>query len=420
MKLTIVTDAFPPRCGGSGWSTYELVKWLRAHGHELTLIQPRPGEPPGERTRTYDGFAIIEVGARAPRVPYVRNYFKNERLTADLSRWLVNRFRTDRPDVVHAQHVLTTPPAIAAARSAGIPVVCTVRDYWPVCYWSDLIYDFDAEDLCPACTPGMMTRCVRPRAGAAWPLALPFIPYMRANLARKQDALRHADGVIAVSTTIGRDLIARSAGLDATRLHVIPNPVDIGAIRATIVGPAPLAEPYAIYAGKLATNKGVRHLVPAIDRAGLPLPLVVVGDGPARDEVERDAQRSGRDVRIVGWQPREIALAWLAHAQFLIFPSFGPESLSRVLLESSALGVPAAAINTGGTPDIVEHELTGLLSADVEGLARDVRRLAMDADLRARLGAAARAHVERHFDAPGVVSRIERVYERVTGAGNAS
>ena len=59
----------------------------------------------------------------------------------------------------------------------------------------------------------------------------------------------------------------------------------------------------------------------------------------------------------------------------LIFPSRGPESLSRVLIEASALGVPIAAMDTGGTRDIIEHDVTGLLSNTPEGLADDVRRL---------------------------------------------
>ena len=82
----------------------------------------------------------------------------------------------------------------------------------------------------------------------------------------------------------------------------------------------------------------------------------------------------------------------MAHASMLIFPSRGPESLSRVLIEASALGVPIAAMNTGGTPDIVVDERTGLLSETPEALAADVRRLRADPDLRARLGAAAQAH----------------------------
>ncbi|MCE2539553.1 MAG: glycosyltransferase family 1 protein, partial [Acidobacteria bacterium] len=105
-----------------------------------------------------------------------------------------------------AQHRLTGPPGIAAAREAGVPAICTVRDYWPVCYWSDLIHDPRAAELCPSCTAGMMTRCVRPRAGALWPLTLPLIPYMRANLRRKQRALANADAVVAVGSAMARDL----------------------------------------------------------------------------------------------------------------------------------------------------------------------------------------------------------------------
>jgi glycosyltransferase involved in cell wall biosynthesis len=100
----------------------------------------------------------------------------------------------------------------------------------------------------------------------------------------------------------------------------------------------------------------------------------------------------------------------MGHASMLIFPSRGPESLSRVLIEASALGVPIAAMNTGGTPDIVVDDRTGLLSATADGLADDVRRLRGDEGLRRRLGAAARTHAESQFDSPAVVARIERLY----------
>jgi glycogen(starch) synthase len=113
----------------------------------------------------------------------------------------------------------------------------------------------------------------------------------------------------------------------------------------------------------------------------------------------------------------EQTAAWLAHASLLIFPSRGPESLSRVLIEASALGVPIAAMNTGGTPDIITHEVTGLLSSTPEALAADVRRLRDDEPLRRRLGDAARRHAERGFDAPAVVERVERIYRDLVGGG---
>jgi len=415
MRVLIPTDAFPPVCGGSGWSTYELARGLRARGNEVTIVQPRPGTQATLRERHYDDFRIIEVGALAPNLPFVRNYFKNERFYPVVANLIADLIRREKAEIVHGQHVLTALPSIEAARRHGIPAVCTIRDYWPVCYWSTLLHTSDGTSLCPECSAGMMTRCIQPRSGALWPLAVPMIPYMRGNLARKRSGLAAANAVVAVSSTIARDLRARAPELSATRIEVIPNPVDIAALRAAAsAAPRPMPGPYALYLGKLAPNKGTAHLVAIAERAGLDWPLVVAGDGPDRAALAQAAERSQRDVRLVGWVDRDQAIAWLAHASLLVFPSRGPESLSRVLLEASALGVPIAAMNTGGTADIIAHDETGLLSSTPEALADDVNRLRGDEALRGRLGAAAQRRVEREFDAATVVERIERLYHSLT------
>ena len=420
MRILIATDSFPPNCGGSGWSTYELARGLRSRGHELIVVQPRPGSR-GTVTREHDGFEVHEYGSPAPPVPYVRNYFKNERLYARLGVLLGDLLKRSAVDVVHAQHVLTTPPAVTAARGARVPVVCTVRDYWPVCYWSDLLLDPENGTLCPGCSAGRMTECVRPRAGALWPLALPLIPYMRQNLAIKSQSLVQADGVVAVASRIAQDLRERVPGLDTSRLHVIPNPVDVEAIQAAASGTArPMQQLYALYVGKLAPNKGVAKLWKALAVAELRWPLVIVGDGPDRPQLEAQAAASGREVRFTGWLPRGEALAWMKHASMLVFPSHGPESLSRVLLESAALGVPVAAMDTGGTADIVRHGETGLLANTPEELGACIARLAGDADLSAHLGRTARDLVVRTFNAPRVIDQIESLYESLVKASRSS
>ncbi|MEN3339813.1 MAG: hypothetical protein V7647_3489 [Acidobacteriota bacterium] len=416
MHILIATDAFPPVCGGSGWSSYELARGLRARGHRVTVVQPRPGTPPTLRERAFDDFPVLELGAVAPAVPFVRNYYKNERLYPRLADFLAQLILREHVDLVHGQHVLTCLPAIDAARRTSIPAVCTVRDYWPVCYWSDLIHTTDEGALCPGCSAGMMTQCVRPHAGALWPAALPMIPYMRGNLARKRQGLAQADAIIAVSGTIAADLRARAPEIRNTRLEIIPNPVDVTSLRAAgAASAAPMQGPYALYVGKLAPNKGTRHLVPVIERAGLDWPLVIAGTGPEQQAIAAAAARSDHDVRLLGWIDQLTTAAWMAHASMLIFPSRGPESLSRVLIEASALGVPIAAMNTGGTPDIVRDEQTGLLSDTAAELADDVRRLRADERLRAQLSAAARIHAAERFDAPQVVERVEALYVELTG-----
>ena len=414
MRVLIPTDAFPPICGGSGWSTYELARGLRARGHDVSIVQPRPGDAPGIREAEFDGFLVRRFGVRAPNIPYLRNYYKSEKLTRSLSDYLATLLRSERVDVVHAQHVMTTLASIDAAKNAGVPVVATVRDYWPVCYWSDLLHTRDGLALCPECTAANMRACIQPRAGALWPAALPMIPYMRANLTAKQTGLARADAIIAVSHRIAADLRERAPELASTRMDVIPNAVNLAAIREVARVPARdkhLAEQlYAVYVGKIAPNKGTQYLIDVVSRADLDWPLIIVGDGPDRRAMETAARQSGRRVEFMGWQDRDEATRVLAGASLLIFPSRGPESLSRVLIEASALGVPIAAMETGGTRDVVEADVTGLLSTTPEGLADDVRRLRRDEALRRSLGAAARRKVEREFDTGVVVNRIEDLY----------
>ncbi len=414
MRILIATDAFPPVCGGSGWSTYELARGLRARGHHILVAHVTVGarREPAE----YDGFRPIGLASWAPPVPFARNYFGNERLYRRAGARLAALAREARADVVHGQHLRSGPATVLAGQRAGVPAVCTVRDYWPVCYWSDLIWSRSADSLCPACSAGMMTRCLRPHAGALWPIGLPAIPYMLGNLARKRHALAAAGAVVAVSTVIARDLRARSPELAACRIETIPNPVDVAGLRAQADRqPRPLDVPYALYVGKLAPNKGVMKLVDALARARLDWPLVVVGDGPDRPELERATRAAGQDVRFTGWLSRDEVLGWLRHAGLLVFPSHGPESLSRVLLEASALGVPIAALDTGGTRDIIVHEETGLVSDDAGRLGEDVARLRADETLRRRLGEAARRRIERTFEAGAVVARLEALYRDLMG-----
>ncbi len=415
MRILIATDAFPPVSGGSGWSTYELARGLRARGHDVLVVRTYSEREPAPTD--YDGFAVSGFPAFAPPIPFLRNYVRNERLYERLSRHLASRIKKEKIDLIHAQHVLTGPPSVMAARRAGIPSVCTVRDYWPVCYWGDVLADPGAGIVCPGCSAAAMTRCLRPHTGPAWPATLPMIPYMRANLRHKRASLADAHVIVAVSGHVADALRARAPELDRTRIEAIPNGVDVPGVRADAdAAPRPIAERYALFVGKLAKNKGVHALVEVASKARLEMPLVVIGDGPERASVEQAAASAGRDVRIQGWRDRREVFQWLRHAELLMFPSVWPEPLSRVLIEASALSVPMAAMNTGGTADIIVDEATGLLSTSVSGLAEHVARLASDASLRARLGSAAANRAAANFDIPVVIDRMEALYQELLAA----
>jgi glycogen(starch) synthase len=412
LRVLLSTDAFPPICGGSGWSTYELAKGLSARGHLVDIVKTEIGRSPGVYEARYESFRVTTLRGQVPDVPLVRNVLKNEKMWSDLAGYLLkDRLKKEPVDVLHAQHVMSTVPTIRAATAIGVPVVATVRDYWPVCYWSNLIYDPESPHLCPECSVRMMSKCVLPRSGAASVGAWPLIPYMRRNLRTKRRTLARASAIIAVSTTLADDLRARAPEIAQTPLYTIPNPVDMVALDDIHdQAPRPVPEPYVLYAGKLATNKGVQFLLPALKAARIKWPLVVVGDGPMKGRLESEGRALDLEVRQLGWLSRREVWTWMRHAALLAFPSYGPESLSRVLIEAAALGVPIAAMDTGGTRDILHAGTTGLLSSDPTGFAQDLARLAADERLRASIGAAARADVRVRFAAPSVVERVEQVY----------
>jgi glycogen synthase len=153
--------------------------------------------------------------------------------------------------------------------------------------------------------------------------------------------------------------------------------------------------------------------VPAVAAAGTGLPLVVLGEGSLAHAVKFDAAAAGVTLLLRGWAEREDVLRTLARATALVFPSLWPEPLSRVLLEALALGVPVAAMETGGTREILgldaEAGGAGLLVRDAEGLAEAVGRLAREPGLRADLQERARAR-SAAYAPEELVPRYEAVY----------
>jgi glycosyltransferase involved in cell wall biosynthesis len=180
--------------------------------------------------------------------------------------------------------------------------------------------------------------------------------------------LRRARVVIAASTFLAE----QAQALGARDVRVIPSgvalPIDVG---------DPNEPPHVLYVGRLSAEKGVLELVEACRD----LPLVVVGDGPLRDRVPG----------ALGFiAPAKLGPHYRA-AAVVAAPS-RREGYGVVAREAMAWGRPVVASAVGGLTDAVEDGVTGLLvpPGDVGALRAALERLLGDAELRARLGAAAR------------------------------
>jgi len=177
--------------------------------------------------------------------------------------------------------------------------------------------------------------------------------------------------------------------------------------------------PYLLALGRLVHQKGFDILLRAFRLAmhhGLAgHDLLLAGDGPERDTLGRLATALGLENRVyfLGATERSTTARLFAGCSFFVLPS-RREPLGIVNLEAMASGKAVLAARVGGVPEIVEDGVSGLLvePGDADALARAILRLATDAPLRARLGAAGKDAAKR-FNWPDVAASYARLYRSV-------
>ncbi len=146
----------------------------------------------------------------------------------------------------------------------------------------------------------------------------------------------------------------------------------------------------------------------------VPWSLDIVGDGPARAEVESALAPLGARIRYRGALDEGAVAAALAEADLFVWPAVN-EAFGMALLEAQGSGVAVVAGASGGVAGIVAAGETGLLvpPGDVTSFAAAVRRLVLDGAARVAMGAAARAKVEREHDLPAAATRLAAALERL-------
>jgi glycosyltransferase involved in cell wall biosynthesis len=170
---------------------------------------------------------------------------------------------------------------------------------------------------------------------------------------------------------------------------------------------------------RLHEEKGQRYLLEAM--AGLPTErprpaLVIVGEGPERGPLERQARALGLadSVRFLGW--RRDALAVMGAVDLVVQPTL-QEAFSQVMAEALWLGKALVMTDVSGAADVIRHRENGWLvpKADAQALREAIGALAADPALRQRLGTAGRSFVESNLRVEHVIPQYERCYERALG-----
>lgn len=216
--------------------------------------------------------------------------------------------------------------------------------------------------------------------------------------------------VITVSHFNKRVIVDECGSEAGSRVHVIRAGLDTDTFRPAEPEERADGPMRIVCIGTLHEVKGQSHLIDAcrlLADAGVDFSCHFIGDGPDREALAARAAAAGlRDrVHLEGAMTEDAVRAELQRATVLVAPSVPSrdgrrEGLPVVLMEAMSTGVPVVASDLSGIPELVEHEVTGLLvpPGDSEAIASALRRLDDDADLRHRLGAAGRERVVRDFD----------------------
>jgi glycosyltransferase involved in cell wall biosynthesis len=232
------------------------------------------------------------------------------------------------------------------------------------------------------------------------------------------------DHVITISEGIRQVLL--SEGLAPAKVSCVRSAVDATPYLAPVDRAAFCAEfglpADALVAGvvaQLIPRKGHRYLLaalPALLARHPALKVLIFGQGPLEAELRAEVDAAGLAgaVRFTGF--RHDLPRWLGGLDMLVHPA-DMEGLGVSLLQASAAAVPIVTSRAGGLPEAVQDGVTGILCppGDVAALGAAIDRLAGDAALRARFGAAGRARILAEFSIDAMVDGNLRVYRQVLG-----
>ena len=404
MKALFLTNEYPPTIyGGAGvhveYLSRELAKLInvevRCYGNAAR--EPRLDLPTLKAT----GFGCDTSGYTAPKP--LHSIFSAVQSGVDWNTTAIDA------DLVHLHTWYTHFGGILAKLNYGIPMVLTVHSIEPLRPWK-------REQL----AGGYDFSC--------WV---------------EKTAIEMADAVIAVSRETREDIL-RLFDVKPERVHIIHNGIDLDEYRPVTttariekLGVNP-REPYVLFVGRITRQKGIFHLIRAIQHMTPGIQIVLCAGAPDTPEIDAEMRTAVAEAQAahpgVIWINEMIGneekIELYSHAAVFCCPSIY-EPFGIINLEAMACGTAVVATATGGIKEVVVHGETGYLvpidqmtespfeAKDPDQFSRDlaarINELMADEKLRARMAAAGRLRAEKHFAWSSIARRTADLYEGLLG-----
>jgi glycogen synthase len=388
VRIAILTNEYPPHVyGGAGvhveYLTRELARLDNGH-HQVTVLSF------GDQDINQGNLSVRGVASHCPPIP--TQDARHAKFMDTMIRNLVMAGDLGDVDVVHCHTWYTHLAGCLVKQLTGAALVLTTHSLEPHRPWK-------VEQL-----------------GTAY----------HASSWVEETAYKNADGVVAVSESMRKD-VHDLYGVPQEKIRVIHNGIDLEQYKPT-PDPNVLSrygvdpkQPYVLFVGRITRQKGIIHLVRAIQYLRPGVQVVLCAGAPDTKEIGEEMTQRVEEARqrhsdpiiwVREMVPREDVIPLYTQAAVFICPSVY-EPFGIINLEAMACGTPVVASAVGGIKEVVVHEKTGLLvpfepigTGDIEprdpdrfarDLAAATNELLDDPARRERMGERSRERVEHFF-----------------------
>ena len=377
MRISILTPTFLPRVGGAEVVVFELAKQLINYGHDVNIITPKWLKgPKWLRKEETNGIEIFRFNIKRRIWKFIDPFFHLQPLLKEMS-----------PDILNAHYVSPTGfGGFFWSKIMGIPSVFTLH--------GEDIYD-----------------------------PIYSVPKVLQRLMK--GVLRNCSDITAISSFV-KNIVVRKFSISEERIKVIPNGVNTKKFAPYCNGTA-IREKYHIKDNELLVltvqrlhpRKAVQYFLKVISKISKSedrMRFMIVGDGPEKLKLMKLSRILKIEDKLIftGFVPDSTLPSYYAACDIFTLHTLY-EGLGVVLLEAIASGKPVVTTIAGGTTDIIQDGVNGLLvkPRDIKAFTNAVLILANNKDLRTKMGERGREMAVDKFDWKTIAKKYIQVYTSV-------
>lgn len=392
--------------GGSERVFFGEMELMKKNGHNVSAFSRKH---PEDFTSLYSRFFPPDITTDKVRLSWEAIKTVKEMLYSGTAKQgLEMLLREVRPEIAHVHNMYgrLTTSVLDVLTENEIPVVMTLHDHKLICPTYRCMRNNRA---CEECAKGgyikaVMNRCHKNSLAASAVVALESYYCRWFDKYGKNIRL-----FLSPSRFLGDKLI--KYGWPESRIRIIPNFIHLPEFN-----PDYTLGRYFLYLGRLSEEKGIHTLIEAFKALdNKSTELLIVGDGPLRNELESLAGNDGR-IRFAGYLSGDALQAVTRQAMALVIPSECYENAPLSVIEAMAYGKPVIGSMAGGIPEMVIEGKTGFLfqPGDIQGLKQTMKNfLSLDAYEKEALGKAARKSVEETYTEEAHYLKLMEIYQEI-------